>query len=201
MMKPRLVGLLLTVMAFAQSALAADADTADLETAIFAGGCFWCVESDFDKLDGVLETVSGYTGGHVPNASYKQVTAGGTGHREAVKITFNPARISYDDLLRHFWRTVDPTDAGGQLCDRGESYSTAIYATTSAQKQQAEASRSALIADHPDKDIVTPIVDASPFYVAEDYHQDYYNKNPVRYKFYRYRCGRDATLERLWGKS
>lgn len=170
-------------------------------TAIFAGGCFWCVESDFDKVPGVLDTTSGYIGGTVKNPTYQQVSAGGTGHREAVQITYDPDKVSYDKLLEVFWHSVDPTDAGGQFCDRGFSYTTAIYATSSAQAQAAEASKKALNASgKAGAPIVTPIERAATFYPAEDYHQDYYKKSPLKYNFYRFRCGRDARIERLWGE-
>lgn len=170
------------------------------EVAIFAGGCFWCVESDFDSVPGVLETVSGYTGSAFKNPTYRTVSAGGTGHLEAVKITFDPAKVSYKRLLHIFWRSVDPTDAGGQFCDRGESYKTAIYATTKKQLKIAKASKAELMKSKTfSAPLVTPIHSASTFYPAEGYHQNYYKKNPVRYKFYRYSCGRDGRVERLWG--
>ena len=172
-----------------------------LEVATFAGGCFWCVESDFDQVPGVVRTISGYTGGTLPDPTYKRVTAGGTGHREAVQIFYDPKRVSYAALVEIFWRSVDPTDGGGQFCDRGESYETAIFANSLEQKQQAEASKGALrrsgVLKQP---VVTPIEVARAFYPAEDYHQDYYTENPLRYGFYRYRCGRDARIEALWGE-
>jgi len=182
---------------------AAEARAAEdgLEVATFAGGCFWCVESDFDKVPGVVRTISGYTGGALPNPTYKQVSAGGTGHLEAVQIFYDPKQVGYEMLVEIFWRSVDPTDAGGQFCDRGESYETAIFANSLEQKQQAEASKGALgrsgVLKQP---IVTPIEVAGPFYPAEDYHQNYYNESPLRYGFYRYRCGRDARVEELWGE-
>ncbi len=171
-----------------------------LAQAIFAGGCFWCVESDFDKVPGVVSTTSGYTGGHLDNPSYRDVTAGGSGHREAVKIVFDPKVVSYEDLLHVFWRTVDPTDGGGQFCDRGHSYTTAVYAVDDEQRRLAEASKQAIAdAGVLEKPIVTPILAAGPFYDAEDYHQDYYKKNPLRYNFYRHSCGRDARVKAVWG--
>jgi len=171
-----------------------------LEVATFAGGCFWCVESDFDKVPGVVRTISGYTGGALPDPTYKQVTAGGTGHLEAVQVFYDPKRVAYEMLVEIFWRSVDPTDGGGQFCDRGESYQTAIFANSLEQKQQAEASKGALRDSGALKQpVVTPIQIAGPFYPAEDYHQNYYNENPLRYGFYRYRCGRDARVEELWG--
>lgn len=172
------------------------------EVATFAGGCFWCVESDFDKVDGVLSTVSGFMGGTTANPTYQQVSAGGTGHIEVVQITFDPAKVSYQKLVDHFWRTIDPYDAGGQFCDRGESYTTAIFTHTPEQKKIAEASKAELAKNGPLKEpIATTVRDAGPFTAAEDYHQDFYKKNPARYKFYRYGCGRDARLEAIWGKA
>lgn len=171
------------------------------ETAVFAGGCFWCVESDFDHVDGVLETVSGYSGGHVDNPTYKQVSNGGTGHLEVVRITFDPAVVSYEKLLDYFWRSVDPTDNGGQFCDRGEQYRTAIFYADENQKNVAVASKAKLQETKPfAAPIVTDLLPAKVFYPAEDYHQDFYNKNPIRYKYYRFSCGRDARLKELWGK-
>lgn len=170
----------------------------ELETATFAGGCFWCVESDFDQIPGVVETISGYTGGSVDNPTYKQVSAGGTGHREAVQIRYDPSQVSYGELLDAFWHSVDPTDPGGQFCDRGESYETAIFVHGEEQREAAEASKEAAqqVLDQP---IVTPIEDAGAFYPAEEYHQDYYEKNPVRYKYYRWACGRNDRVEQVWG--
>ena len=170
-------------------------------TATFAGGCFWCMEPPFDELDGVVSTTSGYTGGHKANPTYEEVTAGGTGHFEAVQVVYDPAKISYERLLKVYWRNVDPTDAGGQFCDRGDSYRTAIFYHGDRQKRAAEQSKAALDRSKPfEQPIVTPIVAAAEFYPAEEYHQDYYRKNPLRYKFYRYSCGRDQRLEALWGK-
>ena len=182
-----------------QPVLAAAAD--ELAVATFAGGCFWCVESDFDKVPGVVETISGYTGGTVDNPTYKQVTAGGTGHREAVQIRYDPQRVSYGRLLHIFWRSVDPTDGDGQFCDRGESYQTAIFVGNEEERLLAEASKEALeqsaVLDAP---VVTPIEPARTFYPAEGYHQDYYSMNPVRYRFYRFSCGRDSRVQQVWGK-
>ncbi len=172
-----------------------------LEVAIFAGGCFWCVESDFDKVPGVVRTVSGYTGGALPDPTYKQVSAGGTGHREAVQIFYDPKQVTYAALVEIFWRSVDPTDGGGQFCDRGERYETAIFANTLEQTRQAEASKDELLSSGVlERPVVTPIEAARAFYPAEDTHQDYYRKNPLRYGFYRYRCGRDSRVEALWGE-
>lgn len=170
------------------------------ETAIFAGGCFWCVESDFDQVTGVVSTVSGYIGGHVENPSYRDVVSETSGHREAVRIEFDPAKISYDKLLDVFWHSVDPTDAGGQFCDRGESYTTAIF-TTSVEQAAVAAAAKEKIASKVDKPIATLVEAAPMFWPAEDYHQDYYEKNPVRYKVYRLGCRRDARVRSLWGES
>ncbi|MBW3096753.1 peptide-methionine (S)-S-oxide reductase MsrA [Pseudohoeflea coraliihabitans] len=174
----------------------APSNAAEPATAIFAGGCFWCVESDFDHVDGVTRTISGYIGGSGANPTYKSHTAGG--FKEAVEITYDPEMVSYDELLRLFFRSVDPTDGGGQFCDRGASYSTAVYALDDAQARAAEAAKieAAAALQQP---IKTEIVDAPKFWPAEDYHQDYYRKNPLQYKFYRFRCGRDARLKELWG--
>ena len=171
-----------------------------LEVAIFAGGCFWCIESDFDGVPGVVRTVSGYTGGTLKSPTYEQVSAGGTGHYEAVRIYFDPKKVSYGTMLDVFWHSVDPTDAGGQFCDRGHSYETAIFAVTPEQRRLAEDSKATLVKSGALKQpVVTPILTAGDFYPAEDYHQDYYRKNPLRYRFYRYGCGRDARLDELWG--
>lgn len=186
--------------AFVLAALFHTPAVAATETAIFAGGCFWCVESDFEKVNGVKSAVSGYTGGHATDVTYKKVTAGGTGHREAVKITFDPNVVSYATLVDIFWRSVNPTDAGGQFCDRGESYSTAIYTTSDKQAKIAKQSKERIDASGVLKSpIVTPIKAAGTFYDAEEYHQDYYKKSPLKYKFYRYRCGRDQEVRSLWG--
>jgi len=168
--------------------------------ATFAGGCFWCMEPPYDKLDGVIATVSGYTGGSKVDPTYQEVSAGGTGHTEAVQITYDPAKVSYERLLEVFWQNVDPLDAGGQFCDRGSQYRTGIFVHDEEQQRLAEASRQALTdSGRFQQPIVTEIVAAGPFYPAEDYHQDYYEKNPIRYKFYRWNCGRDARLAQLWG--
>ncbi len=171
----------------------------ELETATFAGGCFWCVESDFDAIPGVVDTLSGYTGGIVPNPTYKTVSAGGTGHIEAVQITFDPQVVSFGELLTAFWHSVDPTDAGGQFCDRGESYQTTVFVNDDEQRQIAEASKQEAEASL-GAPIVTPIEQSTPFFAAEGYHQDYYEKNPVRYKFYRWSCGRNQRVEEVWGE-
>jgi len=189
---------IIAVLSLIFATLGSVSQAQNLQTAIFAGGCFWCVESDFDHVDGVVETTSGYTGGHVANATYKQVGRGDTGHYEAVKIVFDANVVSYDQLLYVFWRTVDPTDAGGQFCDRGDSYRTAIFATNAAQAAAAEASKAALDG-RLSGPIVTPILTASDFWDAEGYHQNYHNKNPIRYNYYRNGCGRDNRVGLLWG--
>lgn len=169
--------------------------------AIFAGGCFWCVESDFDKVPGVLSTTSGFTGGTVANPTYEQVSSGTTGHAEAVKIVYDPAMVTYDKLLYVFWRNVDPLTKDSQFCDYGPQYRSAIFYLDDEQKRLAEASKAALEKSGRFKrPIVTEIAKAGPFYPAETYHQDYYRKNPLRYDFYRFNCGRDARLEEVWGK-
>ena len=170
----------------------------ELKTATFAGGCFWCIEADFEKVPGVVEAVSGYTGGTVADPTYEEVGAGGTGHREAVRISYDPAEVSYEELLGIFWRTIDPTDPGGQFCDRGESYTTAVFVENAERRRAAEASKQAAEAAL-GQDIVTPIEDAGPFYRAEAYHQDYYKKNPLQYRLYRWSCGRNGRVEELWG--
>ncbi|WP_303721337.1 peptide-methionine (S)-S-oxide reductase MsrA [Malonomonas rubra] len=176
-------------------------DSSGLSRAIFAGGCFWCMEPPFEKLPGVIAVVSGYTGGNRPNPSYKEVSAGGTGHAEAVEVTFDPQLISYQRLLEVFWQQIDPTDAGGQFVDRGKQYRSGIYPLNDDQMQQAQASKRELVASGRFKQpIITEIVQAGPFYPAEDYHQDYYKKNPLRYKYYRYGSGRDRFLDRVWGE-
>jgi peptide-methionine (S)-S-oxide reductase len=168
--------------------------------ATFAGGCFWCVEADFDKVPGVLSTTSGYIGGKLANPTYEQVAAKLTGHAEAVEIVFDPGKVTYQKLVEHFWRTIDPTTKDAQFCDQGSPYRTAIFANDADQLKIAQASLAALQKSKPFKDpIVTEIVPAGPFYKAEDYHQDYYKKNPVRYQYYRTACGRDARLKQLWG--
>jgi peptide methionine sulfoxide reductase msrA/msrB len=174
----------------------------NLETATFAGGCFWCVESDFEKVDGVVAVISGYAGGHVENPTYKEVSSGGTGHLEVVQIHFDPDIITYKELLDVFWRHVDPTDPDGQFADRGPQYRTAIFYHTNKQRRVAEASKKELDASGTfDKPIATELIEFSKFYEAEAYHQDYYKTNPIRYKFYRRGSGRDRFLEAAWAKS
>ena len=165
--------------------------------AIFAGGCFWCMEPPFDKLPGVISTTSGYTGGRVRNPTYEQVSAGGTGHTEAVEIVFDPAVVSYDQLLDHFWRNVDPFAANRQFCDVGPQYRPEIFVHTEAQRMTAEASKKR-VQQRFQQPIVVKISDAAPFYRAEAYHQDYYKTHSVQYRYYRWRCGRDDRLEEIW---
>lgn len=173
---------------------------ADEGVAIFAGGCFWCVEEAFDQVEGVVSTTSGYTGGHLPDPSYRDVTAETSGHAEAVKVVYKTDKVDYEHLLDTFWHNIDPTDDGGQFCDRGDSYRSEIFYVNDAQKKAAEQSKQAL-QDDPDapSPIVTEIVAATTFYPAEEYHQNYYQKNSLRYKFYKNSCRRTATLEKRWG--
>ena len=171
----------------------------NLRIATFAGGCFWCVEADFDKVLGVVRTISGFTGGTLANPTYRQTSAGGTGHREAVQIYFDPEKVSYAALLEIFWRSVDPTDKGGQFCDRGESYGTAIFTHSPEQRRLATASKR-MLQESRALPIVTPIENLGRFFPAEEYHQNFYKKSPVRYNFYRFNCGRNARVKALWGK-
>ena len=169
--------------------------------ATFAGGCFWCMEPPYDKLPGVLATVSGYMGGKTRNPTYEQVSSGTTGHTEVVQVEYDPTRVSYEKLLEVFWRNIDPTQRDGQFCDHGSQYRTAIFYHDDEQKRLAEASRAALVKSKPFKgEIVTEITAAPEFYRAEEYHQDFYKKSPTRYKLYRTGCGRDARLQALWGR-
>jgi peptide-methionine (S)-S-oxide reductase len=168
--------------------------------ATFAGGCFWCVEADFDKVEGVLSTTSGYTGGRTANPTYEEVVKGGTGHAEAVAIAFDSAKVSYQKLLDVFWHNIDPLAKNRQFCDRGEQYRSAIFYHDDAQRRLAESSKAAVQARFGEQTVQTLIVPAGTFYKAEEYHQDYYLKNPIRYNFYRFNCGRDARLEELWGR-
>ena len=185
------ITILLTSTAFA-------AASKQYEEAIFAGGCFWCMEGPYDKLDGVISTTSGYTDGQVKNPTYKQVSSGNTGHTEAVKIEYDPGKISYEKLLEVFWVNIDPLTANAQFCDHGSQYRSGIYYKNAAQKAAALASLKRIQAKF-DKPVVTEIDPASTFYPAEEYHQNYYQKNPVRYKYYRWSCGRDQRLKELWG--
>jgi peptide-methionine (S)-S-oxide reductase len=182
--------------AAAQAPSPAKAGTA---VATFAGGCFWCVEADFDKLPGVISTTSGYIGGALKNPTYEQVSRGGTGHAEAVEIVFDPARVTYEQLLDHFWKNIDPLNAHRQFCDVGDQYRPAIFAHDAAQREAAHASKER-VQQRFKEPVVVQVVDAGPFYRAEEYHQDYYKKNSVQYRYYRWSCGRDARLKALWGK-
>ena len=197
-----MVRILALVLALALAPFAADAQQgAPAEkraVATFAGGCFWCMEPPYDRLPGVISTTSGYIGGKTVNPTYRQVVAGDTGHAEAVQVVYDPAKISYEKLLEVFWRNVDPFDAGGQFCDRGDSYRTGIFVHDQEQLRLAQASKKQVEAKLK-KRVVIEIVLAPKFYPAEDYHQDYYVKNPVRYKFYRQNCGRDTRLREVWG--
>lgn len=180
--------------------LPADLEQAGLERAIFAAGCFWCVEEAFDAVPGVVATVSGFTGGHLSHPSYRQVVAGGTGHTEAVKVYYDSQQVDYGALLQVFWRNVDPTDAGGQFCDRGSMYRSGIFYLDGEQEVLARASKQALLADpSAPSPIVTEITAASAFYAAEAEHQGYYRRNPIRYNYYKAACGRVARLQQLWG--
>lgn len=169
-------------------------------TATFAGGCFWCTESDFDKVEGVVSTTSGYIGGKTANPTYDTVSAGNSGHAEAVQVIFDPSKVTYAKLLELYWRTIDPTTKDRQFCDSGNPYRTAIFVHDEQQRAMAETSKKALSGNKPFREpIVTEIVNATTFYPAEEYHQNYSTKNPIRYKFYRANCGRDARLKQLWG--
>ncbi len=202
MMKLKLIIRLLLMLGAIAGQSSSAAEPANLAKATFAGGCFWCMEPPFDKLPGVVSTTSGYTGGKKLNPTYREVSDGETGHTEAVQIVYDPAKVTYEQLLNVFWRNIDPTVRDQQFCDHGSQYRTGIFTHDGEQKKQADASRAALMKAKPFKaDIVTEIVAASTFYPAEDYHQDYYLKNPVKYKFYRFNCGRDARLKELWGEA
>ncbi|OGI52220.1 MAG: peptide-methionine (S)-S-oxide reductase [Candidatus Muproteobacteria bacterium RIFCSPHIGHO2_12_FULL_60_33] len=194
-----LTGLLLGVAWAATAAEPVAKGKTATATAVFAGGCFWCMEPPYDKLPGVVATTSGYTGGQKLNPTYEQVSAGDSGHIEAVQITYDPKQVSYEKLLEVFWRNVDPLDRGGQFCDRGSTYTTAIFVQNQEERKIAEQSKAAA-EKKLGKKIVTAIRPTATFYAAEDYHQDYYQKNPLRYKYYRYSCGRDQRLGELWGK-
>lgn len=186
-------------LAYAQTARPAAPVTAK---ATFAGGCFWCMEPPYDKLPGVISTTSGYMGGKTKNPTYEQVSAGNTGHAEVVQVEYDPRKVSYAQLLEVFWRNIDPTQRDGQFCDHGSQYRTAIFHHDPEQQKLAAASKSGLEKSKPFKgEIVTEVLGAGEFYRAEEYHQDFYKKNPARYKLYRTGCGRDARLQTLWGKS
>ena len=195
------VACMLGVMSVTASAVesVAEASSGRTATAIFAGGCFWCLEADYEKLPGVLDVESGYTGGKTVNPTYKQVSAGGTGHAEAVRITYDPAKVSYPQLVEYFWRHIDPTVKDRQFCDVGTQYRSGIYWQNEDERKVAEASRDELLKSGKFREIHTEIVAATAFYPAEEYHQGYYKKNPIRYAYYRGGCGRDARVQQLWG--
>jgi peptide-methionine (S)-S-oxide reductase len=190
----------LAVVASLVALTAVAADAQELAKATFAGGCFWCMEPPFDKLDGVVSTTSGYTGGQKANPTYEQVSAGTTGHAEAVEIVYDPRKVTYAQLLEVFWRNIDPTTPDRQFCDIGSQYRAAIFFHDETQRRLAEESKQA-VAQRLRQPVVTQVVPAATFYVAEEYHQDFYKKNPIRYKVYRTGCGRDRRLEALWGKA
>ena len=206
-MNPILATLVLA-FAMAQVAVAQTAPTtpapkpAVTAKATFAGGCFWCMEPPYDKLDGVVATISGYIGGQKPNPTYQEVTTGRTGHTEAVEVEYDPKKVSYEKLLEVFWKNIDPTQKDGQFCDHGSQYRSGVFVHNDDQKRLAEASKAALAKSKPFKgDIVTEITPATTFYRAEEYHQDYYIKNPIRYTYYRTGCGRDERLKKVWGSA
>jgi peptide-methionine (S)-S-oxide reductase len=196
----RLLAVIVLLLAGGGPSSAQDTGSGKSATAVFAGGCFWCVEEAFDAVEGIVSTTSGYIGGMKPNPTYKEVSAGGTGHTEAVQVVYDPAKVSYEKLLDVFWRNIDPLTANAQFCDQGDQYRSAIFYLSEEQKRLAESSKTALEKSGVLKGpIVTVIVAASPFYKAEDYHQDYYLKNPIQYRFYKYTCGRAERLKELWG--
>lgn len=192
---PALLALFLYTPTFADSAM-----DPKIETAILAGGCFWCIESDYEKLDGVLGVISGYIGGHVNNPTYREVSAGKSGHIESVKVSYDANKLNYTEILDYFWRHVDPTRNDGQFCDRGPQYRPAIFYQDENQHKLAMASEKQIEQSKPFKEsLKVELIQASEFYPAEEYHQDYYMKNPIRYKFYRFNCGRDARVKEIWG--
>ena len=187
---------------FSLSAITTDAAPSKPEkpaNAIFAGGCFWCIEADFEKLPGVIGAESGYTAGSKANPAYEQVSAGGTGHTESVRVTYDPSKLSYAQLVDYFWHHIDPTVKDRQFCDSGTQYRSGIYWHNADERKIAEASRDALLASGKFKEIHTEIIAVTTFYPAEDYHQDYYKKNPIRYAYYRHGCGRDERVRQVWG--
>lgn len=205
MLRPctRLLALCVSVLWFAQTSANPTTEPAEGQAvATFAGGCFWCMEPPFDALDGVVATISGYTGGTAERPSYEEVSAGGTGHAEALRVIYDPDKLTYERLLEVFWRNIDPVTADRQFCDGGEQYRSAIFVHDEAQAEAARKSRDALAASgRLPGPIVTEIEPAGAFWAAEEYHQDYYRKNPIRYEFYRFNCGRDDRLRELWGSS
>jgi peptide-methionine (S)-S-oxide reductase len=195
-MRIRIVLISLLLILAGSTALSAVNNTTK---ATFAGGCFWCMEGPFDRFEGVVSTISGYAGGHVKAPSYEEVSAGGTGHAEVVRVIYDPEKVSYETLLAVFWRNIDPFDGAGQFCDRGSSYRPAIYYHNERQRRLAEESK-ARMAERFDRAIEVEIEAVKNYHPAEQYHQNYYKENPLRYKFYRSRCGRDARLEEVWGE-
>ncbi len=193
--------LLLAMFSFSAFSEPDQATSTQTETALLAGGCYWCIEADFEKLEGVKEAISGFAGGHTENPTYKQVSAGGTGHIEVVEVIYDPKVVNYSQILDYFWKHIDPTRDDGQFCDNGPSYRPAIFYTED-QKDLTIASKKNIEKTKPFSDpIKVELIEASTFYAAEDYHQDYYKKNPIRYRYYRHGCGRDKRVEQLWGKS
>lgn len=192
-----------SAVAAATEAVGARDEPAELRRSVFAGGCFWCMEPPFEAEDGVLDVVSGYAGGELPNPTYEQVSSGRSGHIEVVEVTWDPRRTSFERLLEIYWRNVDPTVANRQFCDVGPQYRSAIFVATPEERAIAEASRIAIAADPrlAGRPVHTEILDAAPFWPAEAYHQDYAKRNPVRYKWYRFNCGRDARLREIWGEA
>lgn len=193
----------LTIILFTSifsTAASTEENTMNQYKATFAGGCFWCMQPPFDKLEGVIKTTVGYTAGHTQNPKYEQVSAGGTGHSEAIEIVYDPSKVSYEELLKVFWVNIDPTTKDRQFCDVGNQYRSEIYYHDETQRDLAIKSKEDILKSDKIKKVETPISEASVFYPAEEHHQDYYKKNPVRYKFYRYNCGRDKRLNYLWGK-
>ena len=198
----RLTITMLLAWLFSIPAFADTTNEPKLESVVLGGGCFWCIEADYEKLDGVVDVISGYAGGHVKNPSYQQVSAGDSGHIEVVKVTYDANKINYSQILDYFWRHVDPTRDDGQFCDRGPQYRPAIFYQDEAQKKLALASTKQIEQSKPfAQPLKVELIQASTFYPAEDYHQDYYKKNPIRYNFYRFNCGRDARVEQLWGEN
>lgn len=198
----RIFAPILLALSFHFPAVADSATDPKIETAILAGGCFWCIESDFEKLDGVAEVISGYTGGHVNDPTYQQVSAGRSGHIEAVKVSYDANKLNYTEILDYFWYHVDPTRNDGQFCDRGPQYRPAIFYQDEKQHKLVLASEKLIEQSKPFKEpLKVEFIQASEFYPAEEYHQDYYKKNPIRYKFYRFNCGRDARVNELWEKN
>lgn len=196
---PSRISSIVLLLALFTIAVQAD-DATQTELAVFAGGCFWCMEPPYDKLDGVIATTSGYIGGSEKDATYNKVSSGGTGHYEAIQVEYDPSIVSYEELLQVFWVNIDPLDDRGQFCDMGSQYLSAIFPKNDDERALAEASREKVIPPDADVSVIkTKILPVSTFYLAEDYHQDYYTKNPLRYKYYRWSCGRDARLKALWG--